>query len=266
MQDLPLSAVVVVFNEEARLPECLKSLMFCDEIIVCDLGSTDGSLEIAYQFASKVVQRSWVPFAEMILPSLFPLARHEWVLRLDPDEVIDPSLVGPIRNAMAEPPSNVCSYRLPSQYFFCGIKLEGTFWGGRRDRAFTIINPQRLKIEPLVHRSFAIPFGMLEERICAPEAAIVHHYWVDSYRQLLEKHRRYIRAEGESRYKSGQRFNALTLLRSVARAGFYALQPRGLRRDGLRGLFLRSFYVWYELRATFSLRAYQARVTRMLNQ
>src|SRR5437870_5217882 len=100
MSKLPLSAMVVCFNEDRRLADCLKSLSVCDEIIVCDLGSTDCSYAIATELATKVMRADLVPIGEVIVPSLVGLAHHDWILRLDPDEVMDPELGSLIRQAL----------------------------------------------------------------------------------------------------------------------------------------------------------------------
>lgn len=53
-----VSVVVPAYNEKKLLPGCLESLKSqthpC-EIVVCDNGSTDGSLDIARKFADKVI-------------------------------------------------------------------------------------------------------------------------------------------------------------------------------------------------------------------
>lgn len=58
----PLSVVVCAYNEERTIGACLASLAACDypglEVIVCDDGSTDGTLDIARRF----------PFAVLALP------------------------------------------------------------------------------------------------------------------------------------------------------------------------------------------------------
>ena len=51
-----LSAVVVVHNEEAQLAECLKTLNFCDEIVVVLDRCTDKSKEIARLFQSRIIR------------------------------------------------------------------------------------------------------------------------------------------------------------------------------------------------------------------
>ena len=39
-----LSAIIITRNEAANIGECLDSLAFCDERIVVDCGSSDGTL------------------------------------------------------------------------------------------------------------------------------------------------------------------------------------------------------------------------------
>src|SRR5947208_1942674 len=54
-----ISVVVCAYNEERRLASCLKSLLRCNypglEVVVCDDGSTDGTLEVAYRFPFRVL-------------------------------------------------------------------------------------------------------------------------------------------------------------------------------------------------------------------
>lgn len=42
-----LSAILIVKDEARDLPDCLASLAFCQEIVVVDSGSRDGTQEIA---------------------------------------------------------------------------------------------------------------------------------------------------------------------------------------------------------------------------
>ena len=41
----PISGCVIAFQEEDRIEDCVRSLAFCDEVIVVDSQSTDGTLE-----------------------------------------------------------------------------------------------------------------------------------------------------------------------------------------------------------------------------
>ena len=41
MAQTPLSACVITYQEEDRIADCVRSLSFCDEVLVVDSGSTD---------------------------------------------------------------------------------------------------------------------------------------------------------------------------------------------------------------------------------
>ena len=44
---VPVSAVLIAQNEEKTIGDALASVAFCDEIVVVDSGSTDGTREVA---------------------------------------------------------------------------------------------------------------------------------------------------------------------------------------------------------------------------
>ena len=50
-----LSVIVITKNEAHNIKQCLESVLFADEIIVFDSGSTDGTPDICRQFTDKVV-------------------------------------------------------------------------------------------------------------------------------------------------------------------------------------------------------------------
>lgn len=59
---LMLSAIIITRNEAANVAACLQSLAFCDECIVVDSGSDDGTAEIARAAGATVVVRQWAGF------------------------------------------------------------------------------------------------------------------------------------------------------------------------------------------------------------
>ncbi len=89
---MKLSATIITLNEESNIYDCLKSLSFVDEVVVVDSGSADQTETICRSFDN--VQYSfhaWEGFGKQknIAASL---AKHDWILNIDADERISPTL------------------------------------------------------------------------------------------------------------------------------------------------------------------------------
>lgn len=253
---LPLSAIVVVYNELEKLPSCLRSVSFCDEVILCDISCSNASRSIARELATKIIAAEKVPYKEIILPSLVAEARHDWLLLLDPDEVVDVRLVPLIRTALSAVTPEVCGVRLPWRFYFKGEALRSTPWGGLKYKSF-IVNRKRVEFRPLVHHELQQHAGTEWFTIEETSGAVVHHYWIDSYAQFFEKHLRYIQAEGEARYKKGKRFEIRKLVSYAISLSASQLRPTAWLKDGRRGIVLCCLYIWYEVLSALSLRKYQ---------
>ena len=97
-----ITAVVLTHNDEAILPRCLKSLSWCDEIIVIDDESTDGTINIVKKFGAKVfIHPLHDDFASQRNFGL-EKARGEWVLFVDSDEVVSEELAKEIQEGICE--------------------------------------------------------------------------------------------------------------------------------------------------------------------
>ncbi len=97
-----LSVCLLACDEEKELARCLDALAFADEIVVVvDAKSSDSSEKIARERGARVEVR---PYAGDIEQKSFcvGLATHDWVLVIDPDEVMPPALAEEVRAALAE--------------------------------------------------------------------------------------------------------------------------------------------------------------------
>src|SRR5215470_9507311 len=94
-----LSAIVITRDEAANIGECLDSVAFCDERIVVDCGSQDGTLLIAREKGARVAFHDWKGFGAQKNYAL-SLAHGDWVLSIDADERVTPQLAAAIRAAM----------------------------------------------------------------------------------------------------------------------------------------------------------------------
>jgi len=117
-----VSVIVLAYNEEANLPDCLGSLKHLDcEVLVVDSGSTDGTREIARQAGAAVfehpfetygAQRNWAQ-------THLPLA-CDWVMHLDSDERLIPELVAEINGILRNPPADVDGFLFRKRTLFMG--------------------------------------------------------------------------------------------------------------------------------------------------
>jgi glycosyltransferase involved in cell wall biosynthesis len=121
-EPVSLSACLIVKNEEQRLPACLASVAFCDELVVVDSGSSDRTVEVAAAAGASVLQRSWRGFAAQRNIALDE-ARGEWVLEVDADERITPRLRDEIYALIDDPPAEVDNAMIPVRQLFLGKAL-----------------------------------------------------------------------------------------------------------------------------------------------
>ena len=93
---MKLSVVLITHNEERNLGRTLESVkpLVADghgEIIVVDSGSTDRTVEISETYGAKVFLEEWKGFAAQ-KNSALDKASGDWILSLDADEEVEPTL------------------------------------------------------------------------------------------------------------------------------------------------------------------------------
>jgi hypothetical protein len=78
---------MIVKNAEADLRPCLSSVRgLVDQIVICDTGSTDGTIGVSHELGATVITSSWTDhYADARNVALAPMTT-DWVLVLDADE------------------------------------------------------------------------------------------------------------------------------------------------------------------------------------
>jgi glycosyltransferase involved in cell wall biosynthesis len=120
-----ISAVIITKDEARNILDCLASVAFCDEVIVVDSGSTDGTVEMARSRGAKVVHRDFAGFGPQFNYAA-SLATCDWVLSVDADERITPELVAEIKRAVAY--GRADGYELSRLSSFCGRQMRHSGW------------------------------------------------------------------------------------------------------------------------------------------
>ncbi len=96
-----LTIGILTLNEERRLPACIASAAFADQIVVVDSGSTDRTCAIARDAGAEVFEYpDWKGFGEQ-RNHVLRHASGEYIFFLDADEQITPDLQREIEQAVA---------------------------------------------------------------------------------------------------------------------------------------------------------------------
>jgi glycosyltransferase involved in cell wall biosynthesis len=249
---LPLTAIVTSRNEASLLGRCLDAVAFCDELIVIDVASEDDTARVAEAHGARVVRHSYVPIAEAARAVVASQARHDWLLVVDPDEELPPRLAAEVAGLLPAMPDDVAAVDAPRQYYFAGRPLRGTVWGGPNKRRL-LVRRSGVTLTPAIwggmtidpgYRVLTMPF--------TPDTAIVHR-WSEGYRDLIVRHRRYLKLEAVDRASAGE----ITGLREIARTPWASfvesfIVKKGYR-DGGTGLALSLFWAWFRTSGELAL-------------
>jgi glycosyltransferase involved in cell wall biosynthesis len=96
-----LSALVVARNEAARLPACLDSLRFADEVVVVLDRSTDASAAIAQAQGARILEGAWEIEGERRNAGI-AACRGRWILEVDCDERVPDALARELRETIRQ--------------------------------------------------------------------------------------------------------------------------------------------------------------------
>jgi glycosyltransferase involved in cell wall biosynthesis len=125
-----ISAVVLTKNEETNIVRCLNSLQWCQDIVILDSGSEDGTVMRAENLGAKIFTN--------IQPPPFNIAKQrnwalnncqlqgKWVLFVDADETIPPDLAREIQRVCNDQNAIYNAFELTPRYLFLGKWLKRT--------------------------------------------------------------------------------------------------------------------------------------------
>jgi glycosyltransferase involved in cell wall biosynthesis len=131
-----VSCTVLCHNEEGNLEDCLKSVAWCDELIIVDSYSTDRTLQIAKQFTPLVFQHRFEGFAKQRLFS-FSKTSHEWILYIDADERLSPKLQAELQQLFSQDTIDADGFEMPRlNFYFGGAVRHGEIYPDYQLRLF----------------------------------------------------------------------------------------------------------------------------------
>lgn len=228
MTKVTLSVIIAARNEGHQIASCVHSVSFADEILVLDSCSTDDTAAKARDAGATVHLTDWPGYGPQQQRGI-GLAKCDWILSLDADEVVTDSLKQEIMAVMRT--ANFDGYRLPRHSSFCGTFIEHSGW--RPDYTLRLVRrPKAGFTDHFLHAHMTVAgtTGNLK-------FPIIHHSYKD-LDDVLEKLDRYSRGAALDLQTRG----ATSTLGKAVLKGFWSfIRTYFLRqgfRDGRMGLAL----------------------------
>lgn len=201
---VPLTAVVMTYNEELNIGRCLESVEgWADEVFVVDSFSTDATLGIARRYTCEIVQHVYEGHPQQWTWALASLPfKHSWILALDADFVVTPELREAIRDVIARDAAGCDGYYVRHREIFRHRfirhgSIYPRYWLRlfRREKVF--LDPENLVD---VHFYISGPVGRLEYDVIE-ENAKEHDFafWIEKQMRFAKR-----QAVEELRRRSGE--------------------------------------------------------------
>ncbi len=223
-----VSACVIAFEEEARLPACLAGLSFCDEVIVVDSGSRDRTREVAWAAGATVIENPWPGYSAQRNVAL-DAASGDWILEVDADERVSPELAAEVREFTRRVGPEVRMAAIPWRQVFLGHELgPAGRYPGYRHRLFRRADYRHDETRT-VHE------GLWPDGPTPPLEHDLRHLLAGSWGEATRDAIAYSRLEARQRRRPGAKGLLIgALVRPTARFGYRCFIYGGWR-DGWPG-------------------------------
>lgn len=199
---LPISVFIITKNEEEHIEKTLKSVSLFDEVILVDSGSTDSTLDIAKRYRAKIYTHSWQGYAKQKQYAM-SLCSNEWVLNLDGDEEVNPSLISAFKEIIEQDKAD--SVRFWRNDIFINKPLSS--WSKK----------------PNNHRLYKRSKSFFDDSRLAHESATVNgkeifinetfdHFGYGSIETLTTKNNIYSSLKANEKFAKGKRYSNVKLI------------------------------------------------------
>ncbi len=229
-----ISAVVNTYNEEKNIERCLKSLAWCDEIIVWDAQSIDDTVKIAKKYTDKFfVHQDTSGYVEPQRNAAIDKASGEWILIVDADEEISQKLAEHLKS-LKEQNAEVNYYELARKNIVFNKWLKGSGWWPDYNIRFfkkgNVTWTNAIHVPPKTE-------GIGQKLDAVEDLAIIHHHY-ESIDQYLSRLHRYTSVQAKELQEAGYTFLWQDIIRKPLSEFLTRFFVWKGYEDGLHGLAL----------------------------
>jgi glycosyltransferase involved in cell wall biosynthesis len=184
-----ISAVINTYNAELHLEKVLECVKDFDEIIICDMGSNDRTLEIARKFNSTILPHEKLSFVEPARNFAIQSAKNNWVLLLDADEIITNDLKKKLYEFQNNKEGNT-ALAIPRKNYFLGQWMQAAY----PDYVYRFFRKDSIVWPAFIHSKPEIK-GNIVKISPRDQHLAIEHLSNDSISTILEKSNTYTSAE-----------------------------------------------------------------------
>lgn len=243
---MKISAIVNTLNEEDNIESCLKSLSWCDEIVLVDMYSEDRTVEIARNFTDKIFYHPKMGYVEPARQFALDCTTGEWIFVLDADERVPAVLADKLRKIAEDDLYEIVA--IPRRNYILGKWIR--YGGNYPDYQVRFFKKGMLTFGKQIHHANQI-HGRIH-RLSKSEQGLIHFSYTD-LNSLLMRTIKYTDVEASHLKDKDIKFSLLKMLiHSLRRFFNYYILKRGFL-DGIPGLVvclnasLYRFYTYIKL-------------------
>lgn len=223
-----LTVLTLCYNEEKRIRPCLESTRWADEVLVVDSCSSDASVGIARELGARVVQNGFANFSAQYNFGI-GIARGDWILIVDADEIVTPDLAHSIQELLAgQTTHNV--YMIRRDAIFMGRLMRSSAWSG--EMLPRVFRKGFLEYSGLVHSKIEYDHGDVGR---LNEGMLVHHTY-RNLAQMIDKMNMYSTMGAREKFDAGKKASLFYVCVSSLWRFFHNYFIRGDIRDGVQGM------------------------------
>ena len=232
-----ISAVVITYNEEQHIENCLASLKkVTDEIVVVDSFSTDGTEEICKRYGARFLKHKFEGYVEQKNFALTQ-ATYPHILSLDADEALSDELV---KSILAIKDKFDCDgYLFNRLNNYCGhwLKYSRLY----PDRQLRLFDTRKGKwMGPNPHDKFILNKG---SKICKVKGNLLHWNF-ETYEEHIEKMNKFSTISALEAFKAGKKSGPFTATFHSSWSFFRSYFLWGGAFDGYDGFISCSLSAW----------------------
>jgi glycosyltransferase involved in cell wall biosynthesis len=231
---MSVSALMSVYNEENRLEATLKTLQWCDEIIILDKNSTDNTREIAKKYGAKIyLWNETGGYNSDEIGFLIEKSSYDWILSFTASDIIHPKLADEIRKLTFRE-FDYDAITVPYFTYIMGIDSKRSPW--HTEYKTCIFRKSSIAVNNGgVHD--AINLSLLKQyRLKIENEYCVYHLTHSSADIMMERHIRYWRGEAES-FKNSKLKSAFMKVVKVIYSLLFRKKTYLLGWDGIMLMF-----------------------------